>query len=329
MVQGRAARAQAARSHAPRGAGVACVLAGMTFSSPLLLEEKESSLVSVAWRAMTKRDASEEDKRLVHQYVTMSEEDQEEIRQEVNGLVLTPEDISQITRLEGTSVGGKTWTSERTQKAIRKLHETMDSIVEACTGFRCKALFLFFAGREELVHPETGELVISRKYLEGLAANSVEEGSANMVYSERMRRLFSIVDVDNSGTISFREFALLHCLTILAVKMKDHRIHVELQFRLLDIDKDGAVSPDEFMYWAKMMADHGALKAKPEDVEETVRSWMRQYDVDHDGSITRKEFRKLVRDVDFSYLLPPDSTLSSLFPFREAREEMHKAEASS
>ena len=91
------------------------------------------------------------------------------------------------------------------------------------------------------------------------------------------------IDADGNGTIDFPEF-----LSLMARKMKDSDTEEELieAFKVFDQDGNGLIKADGFKYGMSTLG----VKLSDEEVEE----FMKEADIDCDGSINYEEFLRMM-----------------------------------
>jgi len=137
-------------------------------------------------------------------------------------------------------------------------------------------------------------------------------------------QLFRLMDYDDDGKVTFREFGFSALMTWAAMDGNPQAQQV-VMFKLMDKDSDGKISKSELVPWVELLSKNGGIK---ED-ELTVRCWhllafrdigpqelanryFSQFDKDSDGFITLEEFAQLSTKFTFSkvfdtMLQSPDS----------------------
>ncbi|KAI3384604.1 hypothetical protein SNEBB_000085 [Seison nebaliae] len=100
---------------------------------------------------------------------------------------------------------------------------------------------------------------------------------------EELKQLIGEFDEDDSGELDFQEFCLL-----MIKKRKTTDIEKEMirAFHIIDINKDGFVTPDEL----KMILTNLGENVTEEDVDEMFR----EADLDADGRISFEEFQLIM-----------------------------------
>ena len=202
--------------------------------------------------------------------------------------------------------------------------------------YASKALWHFVESQQDLPKDDHGRAVLTRGHAEAFAAettmsavqDAASEGRCDVSdvptedeqqairelvenRDEIILQLFSIADADNDGAVTFPEFHRAFCLFCL--READPGIRGELVFEALDVDNSGAISRDELCHFVKRLSKAGGIPAedavhtpwmgmaRPATAEEITDKWMARFDVNHDGGISRDEFKQmLVGGIDFS-----------------------------
>mmetsp|Transcript_97654 Transcript_97654/g.172992 ORF Transcript_97654/g.172992 Transcript_97654/m.172992 type:complete len:164 (+) Transcript_97654:99-590(+) len=118
-----------------------------------------------------------------------------------------------------------------------------------------------------------------------------------------LKSYFKKYDTDGSGTIGKTE------LCSLAYDLGVHIEHEGIAFKALDTDDSGKVTFEEFARWFNDVSMFGSSGSATEVLEacDAYPEWMewliatfRYYDTDKTGTITAAEFQKLCEDYPFS-----------------------------
>ena len=106
-------------------------------------------------------------------------------------------------------------------------------------------------------------------------------------------RIFEVFDRDAKGRLTFEEFASI--MDVLINGNEDERYM--FSFALMDIDKTGSISFDEFFnYFAKVIAHWNSLINTHVRLEKKyIRSIFDQIDSDGDGEIIYREYKEALR----------------------------------
>ena len=140
-----------------------------------------------------------------------------------------------------------------------------------------------------------------------------EEGGNEAVVSswlssrglQELLRVSSVPDGDGNAT--FEGFHRAYLLFILAGIFIPAR--VEMMFEVLDLDHSGALDRTELLLLAKRLIKTGGVPAddatvgtwlfgRPATAEEIVESWLRKYDDDKNGELSRDEFKAMAVAAD-------------------------------
>ena len=124
-------------------------------------------------------------------------------------------------------------------------------------------------------------------------------------------QVLSVADINNDGVITFMEFSRALLLLELA-KRKVSSAKSELYFRAIDLNNSGTISEDELLHFARRLHALGGIPHKdrttphwsglyerPSTPEEICSKWMKRFDLNKDGVISRSEFTKMAREIDF------------------------------
>ncbi len=117
------------------------------------------------------------------------------------------------------------------------------------------------------------------------------------------KRLFSLFDADNSGSIDVKEFML--GLSNFASDDKEKR--VRFCFLLYDEDNNGFITENELV--SVLMANH--MAADPQQVVRKAKTIMRQADSNGDGKISPEEFVVIAQKFP-NILFPAQQAAASL-----------------
>lgn len=114
--------------------------------------------------------------------------------------------------------------------------------------------------------------------------NAMPEFAGNPYIS----RLFSLMDSDKDGSITFVEF----CLGIAMYKNfeKSSSGKFQLMLRIHDADKDGKLSKREL---ADLMSVSAGESFTDQQIQELAQTLMDVYDRDGDGALNEREFEQL------------------------------------
>eukprot|EP00961_Rhodomonas_salina_P055018 739143-Rhodomonas_salina.1 len=149
--------------------------------------------------------------------------------------------------------------------------------------------------------------MLTRKAAEKwLAAHPDEFGKLKVeMPKEAVMQIFSLADVNNDGNISFPEFYRALCL--IYFYDKDKGVRAESCFEALDLNNDGKISKSELLHFVKLLKKAGGIppndavlvslsgEFRPTTASEITEKWMKQFDIDHDSSISREEFCKMAQ----------------------------------
>ncbi|KAG1674994.1 Dual oxidase 2 [Nymphon striatum] len=105
-------------------------------------------------------------------------------------------------------------------------------------------------------------------------------------------QMFTLVDKDENGYISFREF--LDMITIFAKGSADEKI--KLMFDMYDIDRTGKMTRKDFSNMIRSMLELANQTLKAEEMENLISSMFTSAGLQDKQSITLQDFMKLVAD---------------------------------
>ncbi|KAH9369450.1 hypothetical protein HPB48_014370 [Haemaphysalis longicornis] len=105
-----------------------------------------------------------------------------------------------------------------------------------------------------------------------------------------VQQMFALVDFDNNGYISFREF--LDMIVIFAKGSAEDK--TKLMFDMYDIDHSGKLSRDEFANMIKSLLELANQSLSPEKLNELISSMFREAGLERKQTITFDDFQKLL-----------------------------------
>ncbi|KAH7962522.1 hypothetical protein HPB52_016681 [Rhipicephalus sanguineus] len=105
-----------------------------------------------------------------------------------------------------------------------------------------------------------------------------------------VQQMFALVDFDNNGYISFREF--LDMIVIFAKGTAEDK--TKLMFDMYDIDHSGKLSRDEFANMIKSLLELGNQSLSSEKLNELISSMFREAGLEKKQTITLEDFQKLL-----------------------------------
>jgi len=196
--------------------------------------------------------------------------------------------------------------------------ECVDSMVDALIPVM-KMVFYAMCDPAD-VDPETGALVLTRRRIEELREKPVMGAELQCDPDDAkcraaVAKFISLFDLDRNDKVTFVEFASgMMCL--LFADEQNTRLRTDMWFRSLDLDNNGVITRDELVFWVRAMMQAGAVSAqdrvvgaglleqRPRSAEEIADLWMKRYDVDGDGGISREEFGAMCDAVNFSPVVP-------------------------
>lgn len=105
-----------------------------------------------------------------------------------------------------------------------------------------------------------------------------------------VQQMFALVDFDNNGYISFREF--LDMIVIFAKGSAEDK--TKLMFDMYDIDHSGKLSRDEFANMIKSLLELANQSLSQEKLNELISSMFREAGLEKKQTITLEDFQKLL-----------------------------------
>lgn len=87
-----------------------------------------------------------------------------------------------------------------------------------------------------------------------------------------VEQMFELVDADNSGTLSFREF--LDVIVVFAKGKPEDKL--KLMFNMYDIDRSGHLSRDEFRHMLKSMMEMVSASVEEQDLDQVIHGMFEQ-----------------------------------------------------
>jgi len=158
--------------------------------------------------------------------------------------------------------------------------------------------------KNEFYFISDGASTITREQMSENAAERFGENAQGNRIKMVVDVLFSLMDVDNSNSISFEEFICGWALIKAALDQSSPEAVRDFTFRALDIDNDGFISESELQSCIKVLL---ALNAIPNEhrifhkslhpspyrsatPEEICSKFMSLYDTNDDGKISKDEF---------------------------------------
>lgn len=105
--------------------------------------------------------------------------------------------------------------------------------------------------------------------------------------SEFVPLVMKLIDKDNNQTVEFDEF--LGFIDLLRKVQKDPTLFFEMLFKIIDKDKNEKLDADEIQEFVSYFTP-----ANVEVTREEVEDFINEFDTDHDGLITYKEFENLL-----------------------------------
>ncbi|KAL1420959.1 hypothetical protein MTO96_004326 [Rhipicephalus appendiculatus] len=105
-----------------------------------------------------------------------------------------------------------------------------------------------------------------------------------------VQQMFALVDFDNNGYISFREF--LDMIVIFAKGTAEDK--TKLMFDMYDIDHSGKLSRDEFANMIKSLLELANQSLSPEKLNELISSMFREAGLETKQTITLEDFQRLL-----------------------------------
>lgn len=146
---------------------------------------------------------------------------------------------------------------------------------------------------------DTEHGIITRPSLRKYLQQNTSESDGNVVLLTNV--LFSLMDMDQSGAISFKEFA--SAVVLLAAMVEGNEdARMRACFQVLDIDNNGFIEREELATWVTFLMRMdlidprdrmdwtGVRKASAEVI---TAKYIDRYDTNRDGKISREEFLKL------------------------------------
>ncbi|KAJ8975680.1 hypothetical protein NQ317_019635 [Molorchus minor] len=165
--------------------------------------------------------------------------------------------------------------------------------------------------------------------------------SLNMRHeNEFVKRMFSLVDKDKNGFVSFREF--MDLLIIFADGTEE--VKAKLLFDMYDIDGVGYLNENDFLNMIKSFLETVSGKIEDKDIQTTVDIMIKQAGVEHKDQLTFQDFLKIIGNdiknlnsakIDFkgvknppSYLRTVKSTIENIYESQEEIETRFKGQIS-
>merc|ERR1711871_249390 len=115
--------------------------------------------------------------------------------------------------------------------------------------------------------------------------------------------MFSVMDTDNNGYITFPEF--YEGFTLFALARDDQGMRNEFFFRSIDTNNDGSISFDELVVFIGRLQQVGTIserdaltingwgKTVPKPPEQIAQTWMKRYEINENSSISKRDFLRL------------------------------------
>jgi len=107
-----------------------------------------------------------------------------------------------------------------------------------------------------------------------------------------VQQMFALVDKDNNGYISFREF--LDMIIIFAKGTADQK--AKLMFDMYDVYRTGKLTVDEFKTMIKSMLELANQSISPNEMDEVIGSMFRTAGLKSRQELTFDDFQKLLGD---------------------------------
>ncbi len=107
-----------------------------------------------------------------------------------------------------------------------------------------------------------------------------------------IQQMFALVDKDNNGYISFREF--LDMIIIFAKGSADQK--AKLMFDMYDVDRTGKLTVNEFKTMIKSMLELANQSISPHEMDEVIGSMFRTAGLKSRQESTFEDFQKLLGD---------------------------------
>jgi len=107
-----------------------------------------------------------------------------------------------------------------------------------------------------------------------------------------IQQMFALVDKDNNGYISFREF--LDMIVIFAKGTADQK--AKLMFDMYDVDSTGKLTVDEFKTMIKSMLELANQSISPNEMDEVISSMFRTAGLKSRQELNFDDFQKLLGD---------------------------------
>lgn len=131
-----------------------------------------------------------------------------------------------------------------------------------------------------------------------IAIDDVVKAKPELRENPLLQRVFSVLDKDGDGKVSFVEF-----VSGLARIAADEATKLEFLFDLYDLDKDGFVSNADLFTVVKMMA---ADNLSDLQLQQLVDRTMRDFDIDLDKRLSFEEFKAAVKSAALTRQLGVD-----------------------
>uniref|UniRef100_A0A7S1KQU8 EF-hand domain-containing protein n=1 Tax=Percolomonas cosmopolitus TaxID=63605 RepID=A0A7S1KQU8_9EUKA len=115
---------------------------------------------------------------------------------------------------------------------------------------------------------------------------------SELAQSPLVKRLISMFDEDQDGTVDFQEFIGLFNIFKASNGDTTSKDKLEVLFKVYDIDNDGFISNGELFLVLKMMVGNNL---SDEQLQQIVDKTILEGDLDGDGKISFEEFKGILR----------------------------------
>lgn len=214
------------------------------------------------------------------------------------------------------------------------LEATSDLDIEACRAAG-RAMYKAAVGTDGRLNPD-GLKKMLETTANGKSAGLLSWGTVAMTaaLSELVPILFTLLDADGDGIVTEKEFLAGQALILAAAKAKDPTTLSEACWRALDADGDGFLSREEVEAAVRLMvrvravrqADRketfGQIKRvrkgparihRERSADSLVEHYMKMYDLDEDGQITKAEFSQQSALQEDFFLLLHSAEFNTMF----------------